>query len=157
MRSRYCVSDKCSTSFLRRRAIRRVVVTIGANLWGVGMDWYIGVLKKFADFSGRARRKEFWMFILFSLIISIVLSVIDGVLGMRAQNGFGLLSGLYSLAVLVPSIAVGVRRLHDRDMTGWFYLLMLVPLANIALIVIFCLEGTRGSNKYGPDPKGIAG
>ena len=121
------------------------------------MDWYIGVLKKFADFSGRARRKEFWMFILFTLIISFVLAFIDGLLGMRAANGFGLLSGLYSLAVLVPSIAVAIRRLHDRDMSGWFYLLMLVPLANIALIVIFCLEGTRGSNKYGPDPKGIAG
>jgi uncharacterized membrane protein YhaH (DUF805 family) len=157
MRAGYCVSGKCSTSFLRRRAIRRVVVTIGANPWGAHMDWYIGVLKKFADFSGRARRKEYWMWALFYIIGVIVLSIIDGILGLRAANGLGLLSGVFMLLNLVPSIAVGVRRLHDRDMSGWFMLLGLVPLAGIALLVIFCLEGTRGSNKYGPDPKGIAG
>ncbi len=121
------------------------------------MNWYIGVLTKFADFSGRARRKEYWMWALFYIIGVIVLSIIDGMLGMRGASGFGLLSGLFMLLNLVPSIAVGVRRLHDRDMSGWFMLLALVPLAGIALFVIFCLEGTRGSNKYGPDPKGIAG
>ena len=114
------------------------------------MDWYVGVLKKFADFSGRARRKEYWMWALFYIIGVVVLGFIDGLLGMRGASGFGLLSGLFMLVNLVPSIAVGVRRMHDRDMSGWF---ILVPVLNL---VFFCLEGTRGSNKYGPDPKGIA-
>ncbi len=96
------------------------------------------------------------MFVLFYIIIFVVLSIVEGIVGLRMQNGIGFLTGIFWLATIVPLIALGVRRLHDRDMSGWFMLLQVVPLANIALLVIFCLEGTRGNNQYGPDPKGIA-
>lgn len=84
------------------------------------MDWYIKVLKKYAVFSGRARRKEYWFFVLFSIIISVVLSLIDGVIGTyNSGAGVGLLTGIYSLAILIPAIAVAVRRLHDTNRSGW--------------------------------------
>lgn len=119
------------------------------------MNWYLDVLKKYAVFEGRARRKEFWMFVLFNLIISIVLSVVDGLIGtISAQTGMGLLSGVYSLAVLIPGIAVSVRRLHDTSRSGWWLLLAFVPIAGIALIVFWAMDSTAGENQYGPNPKG---
>ena len=85
----------------------------------VHVNWYIEVLKKYTVFSGRARRKEYWFFVLFNVLVSIALTFIDGVTGtLSAESGVGLLSGLYGLAVLVPSIAVGVRRLHDIGRSG---------------------------------------
>jgi uncharacterized membrane protein YhaH (DUF805 family) len=118
------------------------------------MDWYLKVLKNYAGFDGRARRTEYWMFFLFSLIISVVLTVIDGVVGMRSASGFGILSSLYSLAVLVPSIAVGIRRLHDTGKSGWWLFISLVPLiGGIWLIVLLATAGNVGSNQYGADPK----
>lgn len=117
------------------------------------MEWYIGVLKKYAEFNGRARRTEYWMFVLINFGISIVLSIIEGTLGFATESNVTVLSGLYSLAVLVPSLAVGVRRLHDTDRSGWWLLLAIVPLANIVLLYFLILEGTRGPNQYGPDPK----
>lgn len=119
------------------------------------MDWYLAVLKKYADFSGRARRKEYWLFTLFSIIITIVLTIIDGVTGMlNAELGIGVLSGIYSLAVLIPTIAVTVRRLHDTDRTGWWMLILLIPLIGaIVLLIFMVLEGTSGDNQYGGDPK----
>jgi uncharacterized membrane protein YhaH (DUF805 family) len=84
------------------------------------MTWYLEVLKKYAVFKGRARRKEYWYFVLFNTLITIVLGIIDGVTGLvSAEAGIGLLSGLYTLAVLIPSIAVSVRRLHDTNRSGW--------------------------------------
>lgn len=106
------------------------------------MEWYLKVLKNYANFNGRARRKEFWMFYLITTIISVVLGVIAGVIN------FPLLSSIYSLAVLVPTIAVGVRRLHDGNKSGWF---ILIPFYNLYLFVI---EGDKGANEYGEDPKG---
>ena len=118
------------------------------------MQWYTEVLKKYAVFSGRARRKEFWMFVLINTVISIILSILDAIIGTRTDSGFGLLSGIYSLAVLLPSIAVSIRRLHDTDRSGWWILLALIPfIGAIVLIVFYALEGTAGENKYGPDPK----
>lgn len=111
------------------------------------MHWYTDVLKKYAQFSGRARRQEFWMFTLFNLIISIALMIIGGIVG------FSLLSTLYSLAVLLPSLAVGVRRLHDTNRSGWFMLLCLIPLINLVLIYFLALEGDKQDNAFGPDPK----
>lgn len=112
------------------------------------MDWYVGVLKKYVEFSGRARRKEYWMFFLVNFVIALALAVVDAVLG------FGLLGGLYALAVLLPSLAVTVRRLHDTGRTGWWVLIGLVPLIGIIVILIFMvLEGQPGDNAYGPDPK----
>ena len=102
------------------------------------------VLKKYAEFNGRSRRKEYWMFYLFSTIISVVLSMIDtSILGLENLG----ISTLYSLGVLIPTIAVGVRRMHDVGKSGWF---LLIPLYNIYLL---CTNGDVGSNKYGTDPK----
>ena len=85
------------------------------------MNWYLDVLKKYAVFSGRARRKEYWFFVLFNIVISLVLGLIDGVIGSAsAETGVGLLGGIYALAILIPTIAVAVRRLHDTGRSGWW-------------------------------------
>lgn len=120
------------------------------------MNWYIGVLKKYAVFSGRAQRSEFWYFVLFNVIITGVLSWIDRALGATIGSmGTGILSSLYSLAVLIPSIAVGVRRLHDTDRSGWWLLIGLIPIIGwIVLIVFYVQDSQPGENKYGPNPKG---
>jgi uncharacterized membrane protein YhaH (DUF805 family) len=119
------------------------------------MNWYLTVLKKYAVFGGRARRSEYWFFALFNVIISIVLVVIDGLTGLLSPTGgLGLLSGIYSLAVLIPSLAVGVRRLHDTGKSAWWLLIALVPLVGaIVLIVFMCLDSNPGQNQYGPNPK----
>jgi uncharacterized membrane protein YhaH (DUF805 family) len=118
------------------------------------MNWYLEVLKKYAVFDGRARRQEFWMFVLFNVIISIVLQVIEGFLGLKMSNGAGILSSLYSLAVLVPNIAVGVRRLHDTGRSGLWYLIVLTCVGVIVLLVWFVEDSQPQANKYGPNPKG---
>lgn len=119
------------------------------------MSWYIEVLKKYAVFGGRARRKEYWYFVLFNLIISIILAIVDNVTGsFSAEAGMGLLGGLYMLAVLIPGIAVSVRRLHDTDRSGWWLLIVLVPLIGaIVLIIFMVLDSSPGENQYGPNPK----
>jgi len=121
------------------------------------MNWYLGVLKKYAVFSGRARRKEYWFFALFNLLASIVLSVIDYITGsFDAALGTGLLSGIYALAVLIPSLAVSVRRLHDTDHSGWWLLIALIPLIGAIVLLVFVLQDSKpGENQYGPNPKGV--
>lgn len=109
------------------------------------MNYYFSALSRYATFSGRATRSEFWYFVLFNMIIAIGIAVAEYVLGTT------FLSNIYSLAVLLPSLAVAVRRLHDVNKSGWFYL---VPFYNIYL---WCLDGTRGENAYGEDPKGRVG
>ena len=123
------------------------------------MSWYLEVLKKYAVFSGRARRKEYWMFFLINLIISVVLIAIDGLIGtFRPQAGVGLLQGIYSLAVLIPSIAVTVRRLHDTGRTGWWILISLIPvIGGIILLTFMVLDSEPGTNQYGPNPKEAGG
>lgn len=119
------------------------------------MNWYLEVLKKFAVFNGRSRRSEYWYFVLFNIIIAFVLGFIDGMLGMVSSNGLGLLGGIYSLAVLIPGIAVSIRRLHDTDRSGWWLLIALIPFVGaIVLIVFMATDGTPGDNKYGANPKG---
>lgn len=118
------------------------------------MDWYLKVLKNYFNFEGRARRKEYWMFVLVNLLVSIGLGLVDGILGLKSASGIGTLGALYSLAVLIPSIAVGARRLHDLDKSGWWQLIALVPIIGwIVLIVWAASEGQPGSNRFGPDPK----
>jgi uncharacterized membrane protein YhaH (DUF805 family) len=120
------------------------------------LSWYLQALKKYAVFSGRSRRMEYWYFVLFNILVSIVLGAIDGLLlGTRGSYvGAGLLSGIYGLAILIPSLAVSVRRLHDIDRSGWWILIALVPLiGTIVLLVFALLEGTPGANRYGPNPK----
>ena len=119
------------------------------------MNWYLEVLKKYAVFSGRARRKEYWFFVLFNIIISIVLAVIDGVTGsFSPEAGMGLLGRIYTLAVLIPGIAVSVRRLHDTERSGWWLLIALVPLIGAIVLLVFMVQDSKpGQNQYGANPK----
>jgi len=113
------------------------------------MEWYITVLKKYAVFSGRARRTEFWMFVLINLVISLALGFIEGMVGSP-----GIVGMLYSLAVLIPGIAVSVRRLHDTGRTGWWLLLSFIPLIGaIVLIVFMAQDGNSNDNGFGANPK----
>ncbi|MGA8261641.1 MAG: DUF805 domain-containing protein [Arenicellales bacterium] len=120
------------------------------------MNWYLEVLKKYAVFQGRARRKEYWFFVLFNIIITIVLVAVDGAIGTtHVQGGMGVLSGIYTLAVLIPAIGVAVRRLHDTNRTGWWLLIAFVPLVGaIVLIIFLVLDSNPGDNQYGANPKG---
>ena len=120
------------------------------------MSWYIKVLKKYAVFSGRAKREEFWMFVLFNLIFSLVASLIDLGIGILTFTVFGwcLLSLIYSLAVLIPGLAVSVRRLHDVGKSGWYLLINLIPIAGpIWFLILACTDSQAGENQYGPNPK----
>ncbi|MDM7914552.1 MAG: DUF805 domain-containing protein [Candidatus Eisenbacteria bacterium] len=119
------------------------------------MNWYLGVLRKYAVFSGRARRKEYWYFALFNAIVCLVLMLIDRLTHTYSSTfSMGLLSGIYSLAVLIPSLAVAVRRLHDTGRTGWWLLLALVPFLGGLVILVFTVQDSRpGSNQYGANPK----
>jgi len=128
------------------------------------MNWYLAVLKNYVGFSGRARRKEYWMFVLFNIIAAIVLGILDGVLGTRIVTGavdafgkpqaVGILGSLYGLAIFVPSLAVLWRRLHDTSRSGWWFLLALIPCVGVFVLLVFLvLPGTPGPNQYGADPK----
>jgi uncharacterized membrane protein YhaH (DUF805 family) len=119
------------------------------------MNYYVDVLRKYAVFGGRARRKEYWYFFLFNIIITIVLAVVDGVTGtLSPEAGIGLLGGIYALVVLIPAIAVAVRRLHDTGRSGWWLLISLIPLIGaIVLIVFFATDSNPGNNQYGTNPK----
>ncbi|GAA2771349.1 DUF805 domain-containing protein [Streptomyces showdoensis] len=113
------------------------------------MNWYLDVLKKYAVFTGRARRQEFWMFVLFNLLAAIVVVIIDAALGT-----YPLLYAIYGLGVLLPSLGVTVRRLHDTGRSGWWILIDLVPLVGaIILIVFLATEGEAQQNAHGPNPK----
>lgn len=113
------------------------------------MNWYLKVLSQYTDFTGRARRQEYWMFVLFNVIISLVATGLDSIIGT-----YGVINGLYSLAVLLPSLAVGVRRLHDIGKSGWNFFWAFLPIVGtILLLVWFCKEGQPGDNQWGPNPK----
>lgn len=113
------------------------------------MNWYLDVLKKYAEFSGRARRMEYWMFTLFNFIIAVVLNIVEGLIGSP-----GILGGIYALAVLVPSIAVSVRRLHDTDRSGLWLLIAFIPcIGGLVLLVFMVQDSNPGDNQFGPNPK----
>ena len=120
------------------------------------MSWYLKVLKNYAGFSGRARRQEYWFFVLVNFIITLALIFVDVLIGgFNPQTGLGVLSGLYGLAVFIPTFAVTVRRLHDTSRTGWWLLIAFIPLIGAIVLLIFMfLDSTSGTNEYGPDPKG---
>lgn len=121
------------------------------------MNWYLEALRKYAVFDGRARRMEYWMFVLINCLIVVVLSVVDTVVGLFSLgNSIGALTGLYWLVVLVPSVAVTVRRLHDTDRSGWWALLALLPVLGTIVLFVFCvLDGTPGPNRFGENPKAV--
>ena len=113
------------------------------------MEWYLKVVRNYAVFTGRARRTEYWMFVLFNILFAALASVLDWILG-----SWNMVSGLYGLAMLIPSIAVAVRRLHDINKTGFFLLIGLIPVIGfIWLLILFLKEGDMGDNQYGTDPK----
>lgn len=118
------------------------------------MSCYLDVLTRYAEFSGRARRKEFWLFAVVNFLVTLVFGFIDLALGLVSEEaGIGLLSGLYSLAVLIPYLAVTVRRLHDTGRTGWWLLIGLIPLLGpIVLLVLMLLDSDPAENRYGPPP-----
>ncbi len=119
------------------------------------MNWYLEVLRKYAVFGGRARRKEYWMFLLFNILISIALGFVEGMFGLVTELGFGMISIVYSLLLVIPSLAVGVRRLHDTGRSGWWLLIVFVPIVGaIALLVFAVQDSESGHNEYGPNPKG---
>lgn len=114
------------------------------------MNWYIQVLKKYATFNGRARRKEYWMFSLINFIVLIALSILDGALGTITDSGLGIISTVYGLATFLPSLAVCVRRLHDINKNGWWVLISIIPFVGFIILLVFmCLDSKQDSNKYG--------
>ncbi|QJB68663.1 DUF805 domain-containing protein [Parasphingorhabdus halotolerans] len=132
------------------------------------MEWMLMPLRRYAEFSGRSQRKEYWMFVLFQVIVFIALGLLavmfggfgDPTTGEEISAGamvFIVILGLFALAMFIPNLAVQVRRLHDTDKSGWWILIGLIPIVNyigsIVLLVFFCLEGTKGDNKFGTDPK----
>ena len=124
------------------------------------MEWYLKVMRdNYANFSGRARRREYWMYVLVQSIIMIGLMILDSVLGLDFElQGISLGYGyLYLIGIIVhfiPSLAVLVRRLHDVGKSGWFYFIFLIPIIGIIwLLVLYCTEGQKEDNKWGPDPK----
>lgn len=121
------------------------------------MNWYLSALRKYFVFQGRARRKEYWFFWLFNTIFLAILSVLDNSTGtFNPDSGYGLLSGIYSLVVFIPSLAVSVRRLHDTSRSGWWLLISLIPLIGFIVLLIFMLQNsTLGQNQYGANPKGF--
>lgn len=144
------------------------------------MSWYLEVLKKYAVFTGRARRKEFWYFALFNFLAGIALGVIEGLLGLFPESRQSILVMLYNLAVLLPSLGVTVRRLHDTGRSGWWMLITFVPLilvipvlilappvlllialvlfvGSLVLLVFTVQDSDPGQNEYGANPKEIAG
>jgi uncharacterized membrane protein YhaH (DUF805 family) len=121
------------------------------------MNWYLKVLKQYADFSGRARRKEYWVFVLFNMIFGIVAIILDNILGLTAgELPYGVFYFLYVLAVLIPGLAVFVRRLHDVGKSGWMILIALIPIIGaIWLLVLMVTDSNPGENQYGVNPKEV--
>jgi len=123
------------------------------------MNWYLKVLKDYVNFNGRARRKEYWMFVLFNVIFGIVAQILDRMFGTTygTVSSIGTQSGyiytLYTLAVFLPALAVTVRRLHDIGKSGWWFLIVFTIIGIIWLIVLTIMNGDQGENAYGPDPK----
>ena|SRR5215212_3848117 len=114
--------------------------------------------QKYVDFSGRARRSEYWFFALFNVIVSVVAGIIDGILGTRTAGGStGLVGAIAGLALLLPNLGVGVRRLHDTGRSGWWLLIGLVPLVGWIVLIVFFVQDSQPDNQYGPNPKGLAG
>ncbi len=117
------------------------------------MEWFMKALRQYAVFTGRARRKEYWFFVLFYILIAIGLGFIDSVLGLGSE-GYGLLSGLFGLAMLLPALGVAVRRMHDTGRSGWWILVSFIPFVGWLIFIWFATrDGEPGPNAYGPDPK----
>ena len=123
------------------------------------MNWYFEALKKYAVFQGRARRREYWFYVLFNIIVSTALAFLDRITGtFVADAGFGVLSAVYTLGVILPGIAVSVRRLHDTGRSGVWFMITTVPILGFLLFLYFMvLDGDPAENKYGASPNPSSG
>ncbi|MFZ2207894.1 MAG: DUF805 domain-containing protein, partial [Porticoccaceae bacterium] len=133
---------------------QKALARCSINFRGKGvivMKWYLDVLKKYAVFTGRARRKEYWMFFLFNIIVAFVIGFVGGILQELLHVNMAFISVSYTLAIVIPSISVAVRRMHDTGHSGWW---VIVPIANIIFLFV---NGEPQENRFGPDPKAIAG
>lgn len=127
------------------------------------MNYYFGAFKKYAVFSGRASRSEYWYYLLFNILVSIALTFLDFVIirnNLLVVGGLivnvNILSGLYALATLIPGLALSVRRMHDIGKSGWMLLVSLIPLVGfIWIIVLMATDSNPGENKFGPNPKSV--
>ena len=119
------------------------------------MNWYLKVLKQYADFKGRARRTEYWMFTLFNVIFGVVAIILDNVLGLAFPLvGYGPLYLLYMFSMLIPSLAVTVRRLHDIGKSGFMFFIVLIPIIGaIWMLILLVTDSQSGANKWGANPK----
>lgn len=121
------------------------------------MKWYIGVIKRYASCKGRARRKEFWLFVLVNYLITAACGMADNFLGLQtvlAGQTVAIITMVYTLLVLIPCLAVSIRRLHDIDKSGWWLLLALAPVVGWAWLLVYSLlEGTPCCNRYGDNPR----
>ncbi len=116
------------------------------------MNWYIEVLKNYAVFNGRARRKEYWMFFLFNVIIAIGLGVISVIPKVGSLGS--VIANIYCLATLIPGIAVAIRRMHDTGRSGWWLLMGLIPFVGAIVLLVFLVQDSQpGENEFGPNPK----
>lgn len=122
------------------------------------MSWFLMALRKYAKFSGRSQRAEYWFFFLFQALFLIGLAFLDGMLGFFDESeDVGLFSGIFAIAMIIPSFSVNVRRLHDTGRSGWWLLASLVPVLGSLVLVVFALQDSQpGGNAYGPDPKAPA-
>jgi uncharacterized membrane protein YhaH (DUF805 family) len=124
------------------------------------MKWFLDVLKnRYATFDGRARRSEYWYFVLFYVLILVGLTFVDSLIGtLNEEAGIGVLGVLFALGTMVPGLAVTVRRLHDINRSGWWVLIGLIPLIGDLVLIVFAVQDSQpGANKYGPNPKGVNG
>jgi uncharacterized membrane protein YhaH (DUF805 family) len=112
-------------------------------------------LQKYADFSGRGRRSEYWYFALFNLLVAIAAGILDAILGTDFDTGSGVIGLLASLALLLPGLAAGVRRLHDTSRSGWWILIGLIPIIGWIILIVFYVQDSHPDNQYGPNPKGV--
>ena len=112
--------------------------------------------QQYVGFTGRARRSEFWYFVLFTILVSIVATIIDRAI-LRSIGNIGIVASLANLALILPSLAVGARRLHDIDRTGWWQLLSLIPIIGTIVLIVFWVQDSHGDNKHGPSPKAVGG
>lgn len=120
------------------------------------MNWYFKALTQYADFNGRARRKEYWMFVLFNTIFTIAAIIVDSILELPIEGiGYGSFYGIYALTMTIPGFAIVVRRLHDTGKSGWMLFISFIPIIGaIWLFLLLVTEGDAGENAYGPAPKG---
>jgi len=121
-----------------------------------GLGWYFAVLKKYAEFGGRAQRAEFWFFQLFNFIVSVGLGVLDGIFFTTEvlSEGLGPIALIYLIGVFLPTLGVSVRRLHDTGRSGWWFLLYFIPIVGLIVFLVFNVQDSQSTaNKFGPNPK----